>query len=148
MYHKHTHIHTHMNQDLNKTIKKKKKNLHKIILCHDHTCSGHNENAVHDSGFCLRQRANPIPQHSIPKCHQERPVLLGVLTNLKSQAHRRGKLQSQTARPANTKDNQMVRGKHKNVSKKNQGDLAHQNPVLPPQQALDTLTHEKSKILI
>ena len=34
-------FHTHMNQDLNKKIKKKKKNLHKIILCHDHTCSGH-----------------------------------------------------------------------------------------------------------
>ncbi|KRY62630.1 hypothetical protein T4D_2408 [Trichinella pseudospiralis] len=50
------------------------------------------------------------------------------MTYLGSQAHRRDKIQTETARPANTRDNQM-------------------NPVLPPQQALDTLTHLKYKIL-
>jgi hypothetical protein len=37
----------------------------------------------------------------------------------------------------------MVRGKDKNISSRNQGYLASQ--VLPPQQALATLTHQKKK---
>jgi hypothetical protein len=41
-----------------------------------------------------------------------------------TQACRRDKLQSETARPANTRDNQMVRGKGKNISNRNQGYLA------------------------
>jgi hypothetical protein len=50
----------------------------------------------------------------------ERTGLLGVL------AHRpaRGTLHNQTARPTNTRNNQMARGKGKNRSNRNQGYLA------------------------
>jgi hypothetical protein len=41
-------------------------------------------------------------------------VSLGMLTNLKSQANR-------TARPTNTRDNQMAKGQGKNISNRNQG---------------------------
>ena len=36
-----------------------------------------------------------------------------------SQAHRRDRLQSETAKPVSTRDNQMARGKYKNVSDRN-----------------------------
>jgi hypothetical protein len=35
------------------------------------------------------------------------------------QAHRMGNLQQETARPNNTRDNQMVKGKHKNLTNRN-----------------------------
>ena len=38
------------------------------------------------------------------------------------------KPQSETARLADTRDNQMVRGKGKNISKRNQGYLASSEP--------------------
>jgi hypothetical protein len=48
-----------------------------------------------------------------------------------SQTHRRDKLQSETARPTNTRDNQMARGKHKNLSNRNKGYLALSEPSSP-----------------
>ena len=45
------------------------------------------------------------------------------MTYLGSQAHRRDKIQTETAIPANNRDNNMVRGKHKNISNRNQGGL-------------------------
>jgi hypothetical protein len=47
------------------------------------------------------------------------------------QASRRDKPQSETARPANTRDNQLVRGKSKNISNRNQGYLASSEPSSP-----------------
>ena len=48
-----------------------------------------------------------------------------------TQACRRNKPQSETARPANSRDNQMVRGKGKNISHRNQGYLASSEPSSP-----------------
>jgi hypothetical protein len=41
------------------------------------------------------------------------------------------KSKSETARPANTRDNQMAKGKHKNISNRNQGYLASSEPSSP-----------------
>jgi uncharacterized protein YukE len=41
------------------------------------------------------------------------------------------KPQSETARPAKTRDNQMARGKGKKISNKNQGYLASSEPCSP-----------------
>jgi hypothetical protein len=46
------------------------------------------------------------------------------LRSTDTKAYRRDKPQSDTVRPANTTDNQMVRGKYKNISNRNQGYLA------------------------
>lgn len=81
----------------------------------------------------------------------EKACILGVLTHLRSQAHRvtkRNNLQSETAKPTNTRENQMVRGKYKNLTNRNQDYLAATEPSTPPQQVLDTSTHEESKIWI
>jgi hypothetical protein len=48
-----------------------------------------------------------------------------------SQTHRRDKLQSETESPTNTRDNQMVRGKHKCISNNNQAYLASSEPSSP-----------------
>jgi hypothetical protein len=40
------------------------------------------------------------------------------------QAHRRDKLQPETARPTNTRDKHIVKDKHKNITNRNQGYLA------------------------
>jgi hypothetical protein len=45
-----------------------------------------------------------------------------------TEACRREKSQSETARPANTRDSHMVRGKGKNISNKNQSDLTSSKP--------------------
>ena len=55
--------------------------------------------------------------------YPELPVL-GVLR----QAWRMDKLQSETERPANTRDIQLARGKGKNISIRNQGCLASSEP--------------------
>jgi hypothetical protein len=67
-----------------------------------------------------------MPQPSIPKFISERNGLTGD-----TQACRRDKPQSETARPANTRDNQMARGKGKNISKRNQGYLVSSKPSSP-----------------
>jgi hypothetical protein len=55
------------------------------------------------------------------KNHQERAGFPGVLTN---QLEGGTSHKSETARSATTRDNQMVRGKGKNISNRNQGYLA------------------------
>jgi hypothetical protein len=49
------------------------------------------------------------------------------------QTHRRNKLQPETARTSNTRDYQMVKGKCKNLTKRNLDYFASSKPVLPPQ---------------
>jgi hypothetical protein len=48
-----------------------------------------------------------------------------------TQACVRDKPQSETARPANIRDNQMARGKRKNLTNRNQGYLASSEPSSP-----------------
>jgi hypothetical protein len=50
---------------------------------------------------------------------------------LHNQDLRRDRLQSETARVSSTRDNQMVRGKCKNISNRNQGYLASSKPSSP-----------------
>jgi hypothetical protein len=59
----------------------------------------------------------------------------------------RDRVQSEIARLVNTRNNQMGRGKCKNIATKANVIWNHQNPVFLRQQALDILTHMKSKIL-
>jgi hypothetical protein len=47
------------------------------------------------------------------------------------QTHRRNKPQPETARTSNTRDNQMAKGKHKNLTKRNQNYLASSEPSSP-----------------
>jgi hypothetical protein len=47
------------------------------------------------------------------------------------QAYRRDKPQSETARPASTTDNQMAKGKDKNIGNRNGGYLASSEPSSP-----------------
>jgi hypothetical protein len=47
------------------------------------------------------------------------------------QTHRRDKLQPETERPTNTRDNQMLKGSHKKLINKNQGYLASSEPSSP-----------------
>jgi hypothetical protein len=69
-----------------------------------------------------------VPQLSIPKSHRERAGLSRVLTH---RLARRDKPQSETARQANSRDNQMVRSKGKNINKRNQVYLASSEPSSP-----------------
>jgi hypothetical protein len=74
--------------------------------------------------FPVAPGTDPVPQRSIPKFILERTDLPGVLT----QACRRDKPQSETARLANTRDNQMEIGKGKNISNRNQSYLRSSEP--------------------
>jgi hypothetical protein len=69
-------------------------------------------------------------------------------TDTDTKACRRDKPQSETARSANTRDNQMAKGKGKNISNRNQDYLASSEPSSPTQRALDTPIHQKSKTLM
>jgi len=60
----------------------------------------------------LRELVSQEPSHS--KDHRQTT----------SKAHKRDKIQSETARPTNIRDKQMARGKHKNPSNRNQEYLA------------------------
>jgi chromosome segregation ATPase len=73
-------------------------------------------------GFCLHLELTLY--HSSPNPPRENWLPASTDT----QACRRDKQQSETARPANTRDNQLVRGKSKNVSNRNQGYLASSKP--------------------
>jgi hypothetical protein len=64
------------------------------------------------------------------------------------QAHRRDKLNPETARPTNTPDNQMAKGKPKYLTNRKKATWHHQDPVLTQEQVLDTPTYRKSKIWI
>ena len=56
------------------------------------------------------------------------------------------KPQSKTATPANTRDNQMTKGKHKNINNRNQGNMAPSEPHSPTTASLGyTNTNKKSK---
>ena len=61
------------------------------------------------------------------------------------QAHRRNKLQPETTRPTNTRNSQMAKAITETLSIETKDTWHHQNPVLPPQQVLDTSAHHKSK---
>ena len=65
------------------------------------------------------------------------PVAAQLLRITESQDHRKDSLQSETGRPENTRNNQIVRGKFNNKSNKNKFDLA---TFLQSQQILDTKT--------
>jgi hypothetical protein len=73
---------------------------------------------------------------------QESVGLPGELT----ETDRRNKLQLETTRTSNTRDYQMVKGKCKNLTNRNQATQQHQNPVLQPQQVLDTPTPRKARL--
>ena len=47
------------------------------------------------------------------------------------QAHRRDKLQPVTAGPTNTRDNQIAKGKGRNIASSNQGNMAPSKPNSP-----------------
>jgi hypothetical protein len=47
------------------------------------------------------------------------------------QDHRRDKLKQETERPINTRDNQMVKVKYKNLTNRNQGYMASSEPSCP-----------------
>ena len=63
-----------------------------------------------------------MPQLSIPKFLPERTGLPEVLT---CKFAKKDKLQSETVRSTNTRDNQMVRGKGKNIRNRNQVTWYH-----------------------
>jgi hypothetical protein len=68
----------------------------------------------------------------LPSVHwscQESRSLRSAETGL--QTHRRNKLQPETARTRNTRDYQMVKGKHKNLANINQDYLASSEPSTP-----------------
>jgi hypothetical protein len=48
-----------------------------------------------------------------------------------NQAHQKDSLQSQISKPVNTRDNQMVRGKRKNISNRDQCHLAPSTTASP-----------------
>jgi hypothetical protein len=81
--------------------------------------------------YLYSSRPKVVPQPSAPKSLLERvglPRRADISKVTGSQAHMRDKLQSETARPTHTSDNQMVRGKHKNLRDRNQGYLASSEP--------------------
>jgi hypothetical protein len=77
-----------------------------------------------------------ITTHYTPVAAQPPPS-----PNILITGSRKNKLQSETEKPDNTRDNQMARGKHKNKNNRNQYDLATSEPSFPPQQVLGTPRH-------
>ena len=53
------------------------------------------------------------------------------------QAHRRDNLKPETARATNTRDYQMVKGKHKKLTNRNQGYMASSEPSYPTTASLE-----------
>jgi len=88
-------------------------------------------------------RPKVVPQFSVLKSCPEKAGLPGVLYFIRSQARspqeRRAPVRNSKTNYA--RDNQMARGKHKNLSNRNQVTWHHQNPVLLPQQVLDMPKH-------
>ena len=70
---------------------------------------------------------------SIPESCLERAALQSNDTSkiTVSQTYRKDKLQSDAAKAANTRDNQMVKGKHKKLASRNLGYLASSEPNSP-----------------
>jgi hypothetical protein len=65
-----------------------------------------------------------------------------------TKAYRRDKPQSETSRSANTTNNQMARGKYKNISNRNHGYLASSEPSSPTIASPGYPNTQKSKTLI
>jgi hypothetical protein len=85
-----------------------------------------------------------LPEESTLKTEtQERARLPGLLT--KAQNHRRNKLQPETTITNNSRDYQVVKGKDKNLTNRNQDHSPSSDPALPTQPVLDTPTHLKNK---
>jgi hypothetical protein len=75
------------------------------------------------------QLGGDVPQPSVHWSCQERAGLPGVLTQ--AYRRRRNKLQPEKTRTSNTRDYQMVKGKHKNPNSRNQDYLANSEPSSP-----------------
>jgi hypothetical protein len=60
----------------------------------------------------------------------------------------RNKLQPETARLINTRDNQMAKDKHKKLTKRNQGYLVSSEPSSPTTTSPGYPTHQKNKIWV
>jgi hypothetical protein len=93
-----------------------------------------------------RSPENPRSQHqriSGSEDHRERWILRSSDT---TRDHRSDRLQSETKRAFNSRDNQMAIGKKTNITKRKQGYLTSLNSVISPQQILDSVSHQKSKI--
>jgi hypothetical protein len=58
-------------------------------------------------------------------------LLTEALHNPGLQTHKRNKLQPETARTSNTRDDQMAKGKRKNLTNRNQDYLASSKPSTP-----------------
>jgi hypothetical protein len=90
--------------------------------------SGHRNQAT------ARDRIPPVSPYAweLTLCHSQNPPKENWSPRSSdTQACRRDKPQSETARPANTRDNQMARGKGKNTSNRNQGFLVSSAPSSP-----------------
>ena len=98
--------------------------------------------------FCLHLHpgAGAVPQPSVHGPARVSWSPRSADTDL--QAHRRDKLNPETARPTNTPDNQMAKGKPKYLTNRKKATWHHQDPVLTQEQVLDTPTYRKSKIWI
>jgi hypothetical protein len=83
---------------------------------HSHQDTRTKDKLVTGSFWTLHPRADPVPQLSIPKFLRENWSPRSTDT----WPCRRDKPKSETARPANTRNNQMAKGKHKNISNRNQ----------------------------
>ena len=71
-----------------------------------------------------------------------------MLIEAKKKNHRRNNLQPETARTSNTRDYQMPKGKHKNLTNRSDDHLASSEWSMPTTEGLDTPTHPKTKIQI
>jgi hypothetical protein len=83
----------------------------------------------------LHPGAKVVPQPLLPNPAQER-VDLPRSADADLQAHRRDKLQSETARPTNTRETQTVRVKYKKIANRNQGYLASSESSSPTNASL------------
>jgi hypothetical protein len=112
--------------------------------------SGHrnqrNSQGQDPSSFCLHPRAEPVPQLSILEFLPEKTGLTGVLTHRFAGERIHNQRQNDQLIPEITKCFARQGQEHK--QQKPRLFWHHQNPVLPPQQALDTPAHQKNKTMI
>ena len=85
----------------------------------------------------------PTPQKSVTEERRSpRVAEIGL------QAHRRGKHQPVTAGPTNTKDNQVAKGKHRNIANRNQSNGTIKTQLSHNSKSWISPTHQGSKIWI
>ena len=70
------------------------------------------------------QKRKATYQQSVPGKAQSSKV-----TEIALQVHRRLKHQPMTIRPTNTSENYMAKGKHRNITNRNQGTMAASEPI-------------------